>query len=812
MGSRRIRPAARRGLHRDRGLRPARPDQGPDAETARERAPPSGSPTTCAARPRCCWPDPTTKPPTSPAAPRPGSSRPATSPPADTRRRYRSPTGTCPPRRPLRARLNAEIDAAGRKLTNRDTLKITAIRGTDVEVRRERLDGTWTERFWVPSAYLAASAELGYAGNVHVAQGRTVDTAHLLVTDTLSRQSLYVGMTRGREANTAHVVTGQTAPGGHEPYQQATPEAVIKNVIERDAEDLSATEAIRQSQDWASGTGHLLNLWSAAARPAMHADIDQQITGRLTEHEAQRYQREHSRKALHAALRQAQLAGHDIHAIIDQITQGSMDGARSIASVLHGRLQRLHLPDPGIAATWAQRTPASAPPVAHQLASGLDHHTRELGQRHTADPQPWLTRHLGILPAGASPALAADYTGRAGLAAAYRENAGITNPEQAVSPEPHHGNPELEHQRQETIRALEIADEAAMWAGMDRGELEAHQAAAERAQATAPPDVASQLRATAQAEADARQQAADAQIRNDQTQAASASALADDLAGRRQQLEADDTTYEAWASPTRGARESGNKAAAELHRRGHAQPQPEQQAQPGTGPQTMSDWWRQFETDADALERSIERQHQAAIESGQPWPPRPQPEPEPGTESPASPDWWRQFETDAAAWSAPSSVSARPPPTPASHGHPNAIPRQVQVPKVGPRRSSCARNRPTPTCVYPTRSPALKTRRGGSAPSKPTVTPVASTPRASAGKPKPSPKRTPPRTPRLPPTSRWSCERFRTWPVGTAIARSRVRNDAAAIRLRTRLSSQVSTSAVACALLPDATMRRHAAV
>ena len=63
-------------------------------------------------------------------------------------------------------------------------------------------------------------------GNVHVAQGRTVDTAHLLVTETLSRQALYVGMTRGR-INTAHVVTGKTAPPGHGPYQQATPEAVM---------------------------------------------------------------------------------------------------------------------------------------------------------------------------------------------------------------------------------------------------------------------------------------------------------------------------------------------------------------------------------------------------------------------------------------------------------------------------------------------------------------------------------------------------------------------------------------------------------
>ncbi len=123
----------------------------------------------------------------------------------------------------VRARLNTEIDAGGRALTNRDTLKVTAFSGPDAEVRRQRPDGTWTETFRVPRFYLAQNAELAYAGNVHVAQGRTVDTAHLLVSEPLSRQALYVGMTRGREANTAHVVTGQTAPFGHQPYQQAAP-------------------------------------------------------------------------------------------------------------------------------------------------------------------------------------------------------------------------------------------------------------------------------------------------------------------------------------------------------------------------------------------------------------------------------------------------------------------------------------------------------------------------------------------------------------------------------------------------------------
>ena len=195
----------------------------------------------------------------------------------------------------VRARLNTEIDADGRQLTNRDTLQITAFRGPDAEVRRQRLDGTWTGTFRVPRSYLARNAELAYAGNVHVAQGRTVDTAHLLVTDTLSRQALYVGMTRGRESNTAHVVTGTTAPPGHQPYQQATPEAVLAGIMQRDDGDLSATEQIRQAQDQSGGTGHLLTLWSAAIRQTLHPDIDQQIKARLTESEAWRYDREHAR-------------------------------------------------------------------------------------------------------------------------------------------------------------------------------------------------------------------------------------------------------------------------------------------------------------------------------------------------------------------------------------------------------------------------------------------------------------------------------------------------------------------------------------
>jgi conjugative relaxase-like TrwC/TraI family protein len=561
----------------------------------------------------------------------------------------------------IRARLNTEIDAAGQKLTNRDTLKITAVRGPGAEVRRQQLDGTWTEPFWVPRSYLAASAELGYAGNVHVAEGRTADTGHLLVTETLSRQGQYVGMTRGREASTAYVVTGSTAPPGQQPYQQATPESVLTSVMQRDDAELSATEAIRQSQEWASGTGHLLNLWAAAAAPAMHRHIDQRIAARLDENQASRYKQEHARQVLHAALRAAQLAGHDIDTVIDRITAAPLDGLRSISAGLHGRLQKLQLPGQSSQpVTWTERTPANAPAAAREIAAELDTRPGELGRRHAANPEPWLTRHLGVLRADASPMEVADYERRAGFTASYREAAGITNPNQAVSPEPHHGHPELENMRRQAIREMEIRDEAAMWAGMDRGQLEAHTAAAERASAAAPPDVSSQLRVTAHAEADAWQQAADAQASGDGAGANNAQQLAGLLSTEWQDLEARNAEHEQWADNTRTVRENGDKAAAELNRRGHqadtpygdvtplpgeqsatsSEPETEGPAsfqarpEPASEPHTTAEWLRQFEADMAAVERSIEREHQAAIDAGQPWPPARQPHADigPGTE------------------------------------------------------------------------------------------------------------------------------------------------------------------------------------
>ncbi len=156
---------------------------------------------------------------------------------------------------------------------------------------------------------------------------------------------------------------------------------------------------------------------------------------------------------------------------------------------------------------------------------------------------------------------------------------------------------------------------------MSRGELEAQVLEGDRAQATAPPDTSSQLRLTAQAEADAWQQSADAEAEHDQVRAENARSLAAALAAETSRLEAANARYEEWSARTASTRERAGKAKAELQRRGQQPP-----AGAAAGPQNMAAWWREFQADADAMDRAIEREHQAAVHDGQPWPPERKPE------------------------------------------------------------------------------------------------------------------------------------------------------------------------------------------
>jgi hypothetical protein len=118
--------------------------------------------------------------------------------------------------------------------------------------------------------------------------------------------------------------------------------------------------------------------------------------------------------------------------------------------------------------------------------------------------------------------------------------------------------------RQDTIRALEIADEEALIRAASRGELEALVARGQQAQATAP-EPAHELRAVALAEAEARMRASDPEV--DESAMAEAASLASILGSHRAELEAVQADYERWSAETAEVREGADQAQAELERR-----------------------------------------------------------------------------------------------------------------------------------------------------------------------------------------------------------------------------------------------------
>jgi ATP-dependent exoDNAse (exonuclease V) alpha subunit len=96
----------------------------------------------------------------------------------------------------------------GLMVKNRDHWTITTIH-PDRNVTVTGRTGT----IRLPAEYVAEDLELGYAQTSHATQGRTVDTALLLVDTPTDSRGVYTPMTRGRDSNHAYVVVedNQTA-------------------------------------------------------------------------------------------------------------------------------------------------------------------------------------------------------------------------------------------------------------------------------------------------------------------------------------------------------------------------------------------------------------------------------------------------------------------------------------------------------------------------------------------------------------------------------------------------------------------------
>ena len=133
----------------------------------------------------------------------------------------------------------------GERILNRDVWTVT---GLDADGSLQVRHATRPRVAALPASYVADDVVLAYATTIAGAQGRTVQRGHVVVTPRTTSASLYVGMTRGREANHAHVVCDSH---DHVEFElgDLTAEQAFAAATRRDADGQLSANTVQQRWD-----------------------------------------------------------------------------------------------------------------------------------------------------------------------------------------------------------------------------------------------------------------------------------------------------------------------------------------------------------------------------------------------------------------------------------------------------------------------------------------------------------------------------------------------------------------------------------
>jgi len=200
----------------------------------------------------------------------------------------------------------------------------------------------------LPAAYVAEHVELGYASTVHRAQGMTVEHCHVLVHPGMTRQALYVALSRGRASNHAYVTTDGIDPSCPQPPAEAgdapTGRQILEAVLATDGAELSATATLRHRQDAATSLATLVPIRSTLAAAAA-TDRWERLLPRcgLDRDQVAAILGSPSAGALIAALDGGADLGHPMpsilrHLIAQRPIDDPDDPASDLAAALHARI------------------------------------------------------------------------------------------------------------------------------------------------------------------------------------------------------------------------------------------------------------------------------------------------------------------------------------------------------------------------------------------------------------------------------------------------------------------------------------------
>lgn len=482
-----------------------------------------------------------------------------------------------------------------RHAINREHYRVQGVRGDgglEVAVVEGRTpDGdVLGERLVLPPTYVAQHLALAYASTVHAAQGVTVDTTHTVVTARTGPAGLYVGMSRGRDTNTAHVATlapvEDPAQGGEHHTLHRDPVAVLARVLDTtDAADAANRSAVATATESATESGSVRTAAELLADAAQLAATERtatwldQLTGDvISAGERARIAAEDGAASLTRILRRAELAGHDARQVLhDAIAGRPFDGVRNLSNVVYSRIRHAYAErlDPvGESFTdWAPRVdnPEWSDYLA-ALAAAADDRADELGRDAAEQAAPWAVEAYGPVPGEGGER--ETWERRAGVVAAVRELGGHTDASDALGPAPKAGQVEAYAAYRAAWRQLGRPEIDREELELTDGQLRVRVRAHDREAAWAPRYVGNELAGTRQAaathqhtaalltaEADGADPAERDRLRGE---AAATRALAETLDARATELQVVDDARAEWLAHTAGTRAAAERAKAEL--------------------------------------------------------------------------------------------------------------------------------------------------------------------------------------------------------------------------------------------------------
>ena len=232
--------------------------------------------------------------------------------------------------------------SAGGWVKNGDRWRITDIR-RDGSVVINRVDARRRGRAVLPREYVGEHLDLGYAVTAHRAQGVTVDTSHVVVTPTTTRENLYVSMSRGRESNIAYVALDQPDDSHSTPEpDDVTARTVLYGVLQHSGASLGALQTMEAEYALYGGIDRLAAELETIAADAQHDRfVDLLSRSGLSAEQHTAVVTSPAFGPLTAALRRAESYHHDLEKLVPRVvSQHGLGDADDIAAVLRYRVDK----------------------------------------------------------------------------------------------------------------------------------------------------------------------------------------------------------------------------------------------------------------------------------------------------------------------------------------------------------------------------------------------------------------------------------------------------------------------------------------